>query len=92
MWLPHNALKKASMALDASASVDARRARHGLRELLLRRGVDPEAMARREEMHGIKAKKAQRGLAAIATEALAKRGFAPATAEEVLRAVHRARG
>ncbi|KAL1498706.1 hypothetical protein AB1Y20_014017 [Prymnesium parvum] len=83
LWLPHAALKKASMALDSSSSVDARRARHGLRELLARRGVDQASLDRREEMDGIKAAKAKRGLAVLAQEALAKRGLQPARAEEI---------
>eukprot|EP00966_Prymnesium_polylepis_P214739 4972778-Prymnesium_polylepis.1 len=40
-------------------------------------------MARREEMHGIKAKKALRGLPALAREAIAKRGLAPAEDDEI---------
>lgn len=39
LYLPHAALKKASMALDSSQSLEARRARHQLRDLLRSRGV-----------------------------------------------------
>ena len=75
--LPHAALKKASMALDASRSVPSRRARFGLREILRMRGVDERDLQARREMDGVHPRKAGRGLAALAAEALRKRGMEP---------------
>ena len=85
--LPLAALKKASMALDATASVGTRRARHELRELLRARGVDEAELAARREMDGIHPKKARRGVACLAAEALRVRGLAqPEPSEDELRA------
>ena len=53
LQLQPGALKKACMALDSSASVPSRRARHELRELLRARGVDTLELAQRREMDGI---------------------------------------
>ena len=92
--LPHSALKKASMALTASGSLQARRARYELRELLRSRGVDEVELAERREMDGIHPRKARRGLRALAAEALPLRHLEPivATEDELARAVAAARG
>ena len=84
MRLPLAALKKASMALDSTGSVQTRRARHELRELLRIRGID---VSRREDMDGIHPKKARRGLEALASEALRLRGLPEPTEEELREAV-----
>ena len=84
LHLPHHALKKASMAMDASQSVPSRRARYELRELLRIRGVDAETLANRREMDGIHPRKALRGLATLAAECFRKRGIEPAATDEEL--------
>jgi SAM-dependent methyltransferase len=53
LTLPCAALKKASMASDASATVAPRRARHALRALLLARGVDEAELLACNEMDGV---------------------------------------
>jgi SAM-dependent methyltransferase len=84
LGLPLAALKKASMALDASASVETRRARQQLRALLRARGaLTPAELAERREMDGIHPKKALRGLRALADAALARRGLAPPSDDEL---------
>lgn len=75
--LPHSALKKASMAMDASQSVPSRRARFELRELLRLRGVPEEELSQRREMDGIHPRKALRGLPVLAAEAFKKRSIHP---------------
>ena len=88
--LPQAALKKACMALDSAASVAPRRARHELRELLRLRGVDEVTLASRREMDGIQPRKARRGLAAIASDALHARGMEPPSEMELAEASRRA--
>ena len=89
LHLPRAALKKASMALDSTASVHTRRQRYALRELLRGRGVDEAELLARREMDGIHPKKASRGLDVLGAEALRLRGMPPATEEELMRAAER---
>ena len=90
--LPTPALKKASMALDASTSLSRRRARSELRELLRGRGVDEAELRARREMDGIHPRKAARGLGVLAEEALRKRGLPPPTEVELSEAAAAALG
>jgi SAM-dependent methyltransferase len=53
LTLPCAALKKASMARNASSTVAPRRTRHALRALLLSRGVGEEELVAGKEMQGI---------------------------------------
>lgn len=53
LMLPCAALKKASMARDASATVAPRRTRHALRALLLARGADEAELLACNEMDGV---------------------------------------
>lgn len=88
---PLKALKKASMALDASTSLTGRRARAELREVLRVRGVDEAELKARREMDGIHPRKARRGLPVLAEEALRLRQLPPATDAELTAAVDAAR-
>ena len=88
--LPHLALKKASMALDASTSLAGRRSRAELRSLLRLRGVDEGELSARREMWGIHRRKALRGLRALADAALRLRGMEPATDAELAASVEAA--
>ena len=90
--LPVKALKKASMALDSSTSLAGRRARSELRELLRHRGVDETELSSRSEMDGIHPRKAARGIAVLAAEALRLRAMPPATDAELAQATATARG
>ena len=54
LTIPCAALKKASMALDASATVGPRRNRHALRALLRARGVPEEELVDGNEMDGLR--------------------------------------
>ena len=83
------ALKKASMARDATPTVEARRNRHALRRLLEARGV-AAADGPRAEMSGLHPKKARRGLEALAADALAWRGLPPPAAGELERVAREA--
>lgn len=84
------ALKKASMARDATPTVEARRNRHALRQLLEERGGLAAADGPRAEMSGLHPKKARRGLEALATDALAWRGLPPPAAGELERVAREA--
>lgn len=90
--LPVKALKKASMALDSSTSLAGRRARTELRELLRHRGVHEDELSSRSEMDGIQPRKAARGIAVLAAEALRLRAMPPPTDAELAQATATARG
>jgi SAM-dependent methyltransferase len=64
------------------ATIAAREARYALHRLLRARGVEVVAG---EEMRGINRRRAHAGLAALAGQALALRGLAPASEEEIRR-------
>lgn len=66
----------------ADAVMRGRLARHALRLLLAERGA---AVAPGGEARGIHRRKFRRGLAAVADEALARRGLAPAEPDEIAR-------
>uniref|UniRef100_A0A7S0Q7F2 Methyltransferase domain-containing protein n=1 Tax=Coccolithus braarudii TaxID=221442 RepID=A0A7S0Q7F2_9EUKA len=89
--LTPSALKKASMALDASATVAPRRARHELRELFRTRGVDIDSEGGGAEMEGVQSRVAKRGLAELAAVALKKRGLPPPTVQELQVAASKSR-
>ena len=63
-----------------AVAMRGRQTRHALRILLATRGVDEPAG---KEAHGIQRKRFRRGLAAVATMALERRGLAPASADEL---------
>lgn len=71
------------------ATIAAREARHALHRLLAARGAVAEVG---EEMRGINRRRAHAGLAALARQALALRGLAPASDEEIRRHEEEARG
>ena len=66
----------------STATIAAREARYALHRLLRARGVEVVAG---EEMRGINRRRAHAGLAALAGQALALRGLAPASEEEIRR-------
>ncbi|MFO0757896.1 MAG: methyltransferase [Byssovorax sp.] len=63
-----------------AATMEAREARHALALLLQRRGL---AVSPGEAMRGINRRRAHRGFYALAEQALALRGLAPATEDEL---------
>jgi SAM-dependent methyltransferase len=70
------------------AQIAAREARYALRRLLVERGVE---VLPGEEMRGINRRRARAGLGEIAGRALALRGLAAASGEEILRHEEEAR-
>ena len=90
LHLPHAALKKASMALDASQSLAGRRARAELRALLRLRGVNAAELNARQELYGIHRRKALRGLRVLADEALRLRDLPPVDEPELAASVEAA--